>query len=1163
MYSASTYGNVRSYAAGESVRAEELSRKFEFQIDGGIKLHTSEVCSLETSTMLDSEEIVKWRFNSAEFSVDMRDVLAEYGNKLVQLQSVTVGRVWKPVRKYKVFYSARGLDYGSVSHALSPAVAPITADAVTAGSLGSWGLLHSMLGGTGTAPARDGAVVGAVAGLHKKTSNSVRFTHRLAALYCHGLINRGTGGERVRLVERPDVVRYEGFSTFQDQLNAARIGVGFVPLSKVEVDMGIDELGVLLAAGSSKVRCEAGGAVSGAALSFWPELEQEVRVIAGATAGTQLRGVRMVDCEPATVWRAAQMWLSAYGSLEVFDEAVEFIMSMVMSPVDRQAVLPCKKLDMELPGSDMAVFVGDGILEPVTIVGPGLVAPEPPVHRLAMAACMRAMVLGVSYWTVAWKVAGYYDYNGFTNQRDLEQFMKRFRWGGHCVPAMETVNYVANEAGVQGNLGRLYSTLRPHDVRWWANMSKYLADSLQWEELLLRVKATPLGVTVHGNIFPLRLDPSTAAPNEWWRVAVLPAGFSAEHAWGNMVSAREATDGGAHGVEVSLLVVSKGGFSTSRKALRLVNNYAGRPAEFQLLSGVAADGAKFEPVFRIRSRDVYDVITGRTGTLERSWYRQPPGDRTDMLEFQMPRLIPWEGADRDAHRGLARGIVPAGGVGSEAGSEGAPQPGSAPSESSGGTDGSEVDTESETEDTVSEHGAGPDGAVGGQPVHPAEEARTRRVAGARRDKKDAGIEPLAGELAEAGNDINAFVAAYPDLGTPEGRRAATMGTAVRLLGHSQPAMQLAQLACGTGLVRGSAALPGIDAATDLDIYDVLKPLPVGDRARAAAVLRKVYHGAVGRIPFGETQASALRKMSMVRTIEQLLSADPSMDADEWEARWGVDRKVAAGYFASAKPDAQGRRDVTVVGRLPSPEVCKQLVSKGLSIDQGVVSKGSPEDGAGLLAAKLMSEAAPSLDGIDDLVRVIVASGKDAGNEQPEAGDVADMLGLDAKSQMIGRMIEGIIAEVYAANAVVAAAEIQPSEEGNGPPASSTGGGLGHAYPDTGPSGLTPAVQPFVPQKGRTRVVSSGTERHLEQRPLPGQSTGVTGPARGPEQSVPTESPAEVEAAVGQEAVVAAVGRAQREPTQEYGKPDRVSSSDTLEDPGLPVANAMFLDPGHM
>jgi len=530
-------------------------------------------------------------------------------------RSITVGRGWSFNHgAFRPSY-AEGAGWGNTPVALAPAIAGLASMELEQGSMTSWQSLHTLMGvNPAGAPVQRDLLTDLVK-VQGATTNSVRFLHRLAAMYWHAAIGGSDGPVDVEIRSPAYATHHGTVTSLSVDVQRGLAGTQFIPWSDPGAGDVSQVTSVLWAAAAGKLT--AIGPTQTRFLKCWPSLGPGVTLILNdGVMSSTLATVSRVTLDARTIWFTALRWAAKYSSIELFEEAVRFVGALCISPAE--GCTPCisTKVQIALPPANMGAFAVGGLLEPRTRLSLAACPKPVPTWCHVEEAYLRALVFGLMMWHERYSVVGWYWRHGLTDDGDAQEYCRRFgRWSDQ-VGAWCSVNHnVHNYLG--GDVGRLWSCVMIQEATPWKTCGYWGARAPQWEEIVNRMPKIPSDASIYGMLYPLCAERADFSRNLWAKAGEFSKARSLSHVFYGIAEL-------APGVETALLLQRS--LAVSTVGVTPYQSYRGVVGDFVFQQGIGKDGVEFTPVFRVRDRDEFFFLTdSQSPRFKWEWYVEKSG----------------------------------------------------------------------------------------------------------------------------------------------------------------------------------------------------------------------------------------------------------------------------------------------------------------------------------------------------------------------------------------------------------------------------------------------------------------------------------------------------------------------------------------------------------
>lgn len=613
LYSKKDLSAVRHYVSGIELEPRVAAKEF---VLSGEFPSPSAPCKTDLDSLLEDPQLAAARWHDGQF--DARFGLVgtyEGGRKVV----TTVGRKWDASSPGAKITFSRSGPWGDTPVALVPAVAGLASSVVEAGTVTSWSTLHTLLGANPAGVPVDRGLLTDLNRLQGGKVNTVRFVHRLAALFWHSVMSDGGRPVDVEIRSPARAVCINSVSALSAEIQQGLTGAQYVPWSSPAYADSMSVCNVLWAAAAGKLSTINGKKTR--FLGYWPGMGRQVAVNVDALEISRaLVNTARVTIDPSMVWFASVRWCARYSNVELFEEAVRFLGALMMSPCGGIMPVMDSKAQLGLPEASMGLFAAGAILQPILDIGIGNAPALPDIARMVEKAVVMSMLLGLFAWHDLWRVVGWYYRHGLTNDADAAEYCRRFQRHSDQVGAWGSVNSNMQQFAA-GDLGRLWSRLAPVTTRRWAQTSGWGARAPQWEEILNRTRSIPSASGAYGTLMPLLLDRKSVDYKAWARASSVPSGLSVDYVFfGLSVVAPSAR----------FKIRLERGLTSTFSELHLAHSYRGVVGDFAFQSGVSRVGADFEPVFALPDRrDFYRATDASSPRFSYRWFIESANEDMD------------------------------------------------------------------------------------------------------------------------------------------------------------------------------------------------------------------------------------------------------------------------------------------------------------------------------------------------------------------------------------------------------------------------------------------------------------------------------------------------------------------------------------------------------
>jgi len=956
MYKQQNYQGVINYQSGVKLDPRELGPELVIagEWPSAVRPDVFDVAALKEDPL-----ITETRWDKHTWDARFNLVATYEGSRQT---SVTVGRQWNFTQQGFVPTFTESAPWGDHTIALEPAVAALADQELQTGAVSAWQALQTIIGGGMAGVPMDRGLLTDLVKVQGGVTNSVRFLHRLAALYWHALTAEGEGSVDVQLRLPAYAITHASATSLSNHVIQGIGGTQYIPWTEPGARDTTVVMGILWAAASGKLRPANGAGTR--FLKYWPSMGEAVTVIAQDRPMVDLlTQTHQVKLDHKAVWFTAMRWAAKYSSVEIFEEAIRYVGALAISPSEGCVPLCSKRFDVALPPSNMGCFAVGPLVAPAIRLSLSACARPPAPAQLVEEAFLRASVYGLFMWHAKYSVVGWYYEHGLTDDTDAEEYMRRMGRHDEQVGVWNAIN---TNLGTyfNGDVGRLWSRTEPTEQKPWRTMGYWGQRALQWEELLNRTKKLPGDAGIYGTLFPLLAQRDTFSLDVWARAASVPSARTLSHVFYGL----QAIDPG-----INTVLRLERGMNVMTAPVVSLNNYRGNQGDYVFRSGVGKGNVLFEPLVRSVDRDYYYFITdGKSPRFQWDWYIEKPGRNYTSAQI--------------GFAGLSSPSLP----------PAVPIGGDEPSDdeySSAVSDFSEYDSEDDPQPRGREITAidpPPRVSVFASAAAPAIPLMPKKDA-----PKQAWID---------------YVAECAASNTPMGRLIAASGdpkTAVGRIGVRLEAMLLRGVPPNT--VNAFAALrepSGADVTADvvfqgarkevnnMDLYELLKSVRPASRSLVVKdVIKELSHVISAHPPSIRTLSALDKKLHGAMAMSLALEDNPSLTAEEYWDTLNQQRRAVLGGDALAVKGKDGRKfwpdfkflAPAVRGRIPDEAVSRTLVTGGAPI-----SSAFGEKVVHTLKQATENPSAAVKD-IEDLIFSLIKRAWDGG-EDPDLEGMGKMIG---------------------------------------------------------------------------------------------------------------------------------------------------------------------------
>jgi hypothetical protein len=924
MFSISDTSGVAGYVSGKPLSPHNSCDNFDPNAtsDAGFDAPSS----LDFNKLLEDKTIARRRWADGTF--DARDELVGVW-KGVRTKTEVIGRSWRFDNGQFHPRIDEGLGWGNTSTAVIPAVAALATHEVDKGSLTAWGNLHQILAVPGAPGPIDRELTAALNRSQGAEVNTVRFVHRLAAMYWHALALDHTGPALVELRRPATAEPLMMVGKLQTNLIDASGGKQFIPWHEAGSIDSASVYRVLYAAASGSLVGMGGQTTR--FLKMWPSLGAHVEVITDNVGTAQaLRAMHTATLSAREVWYVAVRWIARYSDLTLWDEALAFVGSFAASPTPRQFTTLDSRVAYCLPKASMGAFALGPLLQPNLDTGLGDAMAEPKHGLLVERACVAGLLTSLMFWHMMWKIVGWYSFYDMCNDDDAAEYWRRFLRTTHVAGVWRAIN--ANVGNwVPGSVGRIWGTVMATSPSRWKRLPKLQNLAPQWDEIVARCDKVMADSAVYGQLYPLRPTRDTFPRMHWVAVGSIPNARAMEHAYYSVLDCNPVT----------IIRINDPGSGTQTIAHKKIVNYRGVEADYSVLSGVNRDGHTFCPVFMVTDKDNYSqLISEDSLRYELRWFIEAPLD-SNVTPRPLVDLSPTIPAPH---------FPP-------------PAPSDSGSEDDSILDSNAQDEESKDDDTDDDPPP---------PLHP--------------DPSEDPMDTAAIAALEAQLHI-ARVGSPKDVPLGDFQIAGAFSSLEKLLGPGDPILLAIAHMVVNGAPTISQASLFFDRILEADHFETLTKIDKTKRAFYCERMYTLYRNMLTTIPPGNSTVIMARRAAGLKSMEAAMRSCPALRGEE--LRDCLSGKLLRQYGLAEQVDlGQGRTrlEYNFEGKLPPPAAIHALINGGYTILDGIGSQSTVSHG-GVLA----DTAPPPQDTVADLCRVILDSAVEAG--EPASVDmIIDIIG---------------------------------------------------------------------------------------------------------------------------------------------------------------------------
>lgn len=585
-------------------------------------------CSLDVSTLMEDAAMRSSRMikKDGRLSWNGTDAIVSV-YKGARTGKIDVGRRWHPRHGKVKFDVVDRNTFGGSTVTIVPAIAGMATRSQDLASVAAWTALNTCMGQPTLAGAPDLDLMGQIYTLNGSTTNSVRFIHRLAAIWLH-LSWLEHSQDSLELRFKPAVQFHNTIQSIKEAIESAQTGTQFVPWWNSNTTDNATIFEVLLAASSGKLSSQSGH--KSRFLDMWPVLGQEIVLVVNDVATrVKLATLAVVKLSARDVWYAATRWISQYSSMALWDEAIQFVGTMGISPERFNPLMPGGDVCYALPASNMGALCLGRYIQPIEDGALSLMPAHPGFSDYVERHYLMALVMGLMCWHSAWKVLGWFHTYKLCNDTHAAEYWRRYAPTRQGVPVWKNIQAKINTI-IPGCVGRIFSTVTYTDQFAFKKLAAIQPRVLQFEELISRSKKVFDDSAIYGYMYPLLPVKSTFPRDRWVRVGESPILNNINRAWYRISTCGE------------LKILVSGTMASSVCDIALPLNYRGAQCDYALQSGIDKLGYNFEPIFKVTNRDsYYELVDEDSPVYHTTWYVEDsdrmPIDTGDLVrENQLP-----------------------------------------------------------------------------------------------------------------------------------------------------------------------------------------------------------------------------------------------------------------------------------------------------------------------------------------------------------------------------------------------------------------------------------------------------------------------------------------------------------------------------------------------
>lgn len=558
-------------------------------------------CSLKLENYVRDYLDARSRFNNRTYN-DKETVSGVY--KGTVKDKIECGRLW--ALQMPVVSFNDGIDWGDETKTMLPAFSGLAFDAAEKASFASFATLQQMLGQhNGRFPPE---LMASVRILNETKVNSVRFVWRLAAMYVACKLAESVHGGKtiVTNVVQSGHVRVNNIEQYIGILSDGVNGTNFIPYVQQSMStMGGYEANILYLAASTRLE------INNVELRCWPQIGGAKFLYYG-TAENIYPASRLHSAE---VWQTAVNWCRAYSSVELLNECLDAITTMVFHDGGNMCFTNLKDIAVELPRARMQGFGLAILLNPPA--KDAVIQSEPKFAHTLEYGLVRAQLLSVLQWYWVWHGPVFYSRLSLLDNSDLINFFNVIIGVRGQRPIWGIVQDMLKQLSVEGHIGRILSTVQTtKQANAYINaMRKHRAKAVQWDELVTKLPKISSESALWGRLYPLVLE-EKYIPHTWGKVASIKGARSPAECMYSLYSK-----------ETFYRIRVEDHLHDKRNVLdyKPDTSYSGEIADYQFFTTNDKYARTYTPMFKLNSTDLYHMMCSADAVrFHLTWYR----DRT-------------------------------------------------------------------------------------------------------------------------------------------------------------------------------------------------------------------------------------------------------------------------------------------------------------------------------------------------------------------------------------------------------------------------------------------------------------------------------------------------------------------------------------------------------
>jgi hypothetical protein len=558
-------------------------------------------CSLKLENYVRDYLDARSRFKDRTYN-DKETVSGVY--KGTVKDKIECGRLWSLQMPVVSFND--GIDWGDETKTMLPAFSGLAFDAAEKASFASFATLQQMLGQhNGRFPPE---LMASVRILNETKVNSVRFVWRLAAMYVACKLTESVQGGKavVTNVTQSGHIRVNNIEQYIGILADGVNGTKFVPYVQQSMStMGGYEANILYLAASTRIE------INNVEVRCWPQIGGAKFLYYG-TAENIYPASRLHSAE---VWQTAVNWCRSYSSIELLNECLDAVTTMVFHDGGNMCFTNLKDIALELPRARMQGFALSILLNPPA--KDSVVQAEPKFAHTLEYGLLRAQILSVLQWYWVWHGPVFYSRLSLLDSSDMINFFNVIIGVRGQRPIWGIVQHMLKQLSIDGHVGRIFCTVQTTKQAnaYFNAMRKHRNKAVQWDELVTKLPKISSESALWGRLYPLVLE-ERYIPHTWGKVAAIKGARSPAECMYSLYSR-----------ETQYRIRVENPLRDERTTLdyRPDVSYSGEIADYQFFTTNDKYARTYTPMFKLNSNDLYHMMCSPDAVrFHLTWYR----DRT-------------------------------------------------------------------------------------------------------------------------------------------------------------------------------------------------------------------------------------------------------------------------------------------------------------------------------------------------------------------------------------------------------------------------------------------------------------------------------------------------------------------------------------------------------